>query len=141
MKKILMRWASRISEILKGSDQFPNFSSLIANRRLPGSRVRLRDRTCGQVCGCMGYTCVNRGRASGGVSSQRRALSDANQDDGLPSLGGRSIQTYPTAFRVENRRPTLPQSRNGQQQRQFRMPFHAQRCIHGAQSNARAQKL
>lgn len=89
----------------------------------------------------MGYTRVNGGRASGGIPSQRRALSDVNQDDGLSSLGRRGAQTYPTAFRVENRRPTLPQPRDGQQQRQFRMPFHSGRRIHGAQSNAGAQEF
>lgn len=111
------------------------------NRCLPRSRVRLRDRTCGQVRGGLGHTRADGGRAGGGVPSQRRALSNINQDDGLPSFGGRGAETYPTAVRMADRRPDLPQSRDGQQQGQLRVPFHAGRRFHGAQSDAGAQEL
>lgn len=111
------------------------------DRRLPGSRVRLCDRTCGQVRGCVGHTGADGGRAGGGVPSQGRALSDVNQDDGLPSSGGRGTETHPATLRMENRRSAVPQSRDSQQQGQFRVPFHARRRFHGAQPDAGAQKF
>lgn len=94
---------------------FRNFFSG-GGRRLLGSRVRLCDRTCGQIRGCVAHTRVNGWRAGGCVSSQRRALSNVNQNDGLSSFGGRGAKTYLTALRMENRRFAVSQSRGGQQQ-------------------------
>lgn len=111
------------------------------HRCFPWSCLRLRDRASSAIRGRMAYSCLNGGCSGRGIPSQGRTLSNVDQNDGFPSTGRRGAQTYLEAIRMEDRRTSLSQSRDGEQPRQFRVSLHSGCHFHGPQSDTGSQKL